>query len=130
MNCYKLETEGHIEYWRKGKLHRDNKELGRKRIMDIKIILILSSILVSLVLIIIWSYIKDNFDIGFNLIPLTLGIAMSLLIIIKKDDIKKIIESQNTVQSDNTNNKTVDNTQKQDASDFTFSTNTNFLIRR
>ncbi|MDD6654281.1 MAG: hypothetical protein PUE59_04600 [Treponema sp.] len=98
--------------------------------MDIKIILILSSILVSLVLIIILSYIKDNFDIGFNLIPLTLGIAMSLLIIIKKDDIKKIIESKNTVQSDSINNKTVDNTQKQDASDFTFSTNTNFLIRR
>ena len=62
-------------------------------------ILIFSSILVSLVLIIIWSYINDDFDIGFNLIPLTLGIAMSLLIIIKKDDIKKIIESKNTVQS-------------------------------
>ena len=94
MNCYKLETEGHIEYWRKGKLHRDNKELGRKRIMDIKIILILSSILVSLVLIIIRSGIKKDFDIGICLIPLTVGIAISLLI-----TIMKIIESKNTVQS-------------------------------
>ena len=68
------------------------KQLGRKRIMDIKIILILSSILVSLVL--IRSYIKKDFDIGICLIPLTVGIAISLLI-----TIMKIIESKNTVQS-------------------------------
>ena len=92
-------------------------------------ILIFSSILVSLVLIIIWSYINEDFDMGIRLIPLTVGFAISLLITIKEDDIIKIIESQHTVQSDSTNNKTVDNTQKQDASDFTFSTNTNFLIR-